>query len=121
MERIKIISHLGKKILFSDFSYLQTKEEIAEIIREMKAYIKAQAPKSVYTLTSIEEMHFNNDIKDLFTEFTKSNKPYVRAGAVLGVSGLKLFIFNGIMKISGRDIKCFSSIEQAKSWLVGQN
>ena len=74
----------------------------------------------MYSLTSLEGMHFNNTIKEMFAEIAKSNKPYVKAGAIIGITGLKQFMFNGIMKLSGRDVKCFDSIEQAKSWLVNQ-
>jgi hypothetical protein len=121
MERIQIINYQGKKILSIDFSNLQTVEEIAALMKEIKEYIHIQPPLSVYSLTNIEGMHFNNTIKDMFSEIAKSNKPFVRAGAIVGVTGLKQILFNGIMKLSGRDLKCFSAVEPAKNWLVMQN
>jgi len=121
MNRTQIIEHKGKKIIFVDFSNLHNIEEIQAVAEESKKYVHAQPPKSAYTLTSVENTHFNNVIKDIFTELAKSNKPYVKAAALLGVTGLKQILFNGIMKLSGRDLKSFSSIDQAKDWLASDD
>ena len=51
----------------------------------------------------------------------KKNKSYIKASAIVGITGLKQIVFNGLMRITGRDIKSFSTIEQAKSWLISQN
>jgi hypothetical protein len=66
-------------------------------------------------------MHFNNEIKELFQNFIKGNKPYVKAGAVIGLNGLQQIIYNGLMKLTGREIKSFASFESAKDWLVGKS
>ena len=121
MNRTQIIHHRGKKIFFHDYSTLQSSDEIGGIMKEVKAYIHAQAPMSVYSLASIEGMHFNNTIKDMFSELLKSNKAYVKASAIVGVTGLKQIVFNGIMRITGRDVKAFSSLELAKDWLAQQS
>jgi len=121
MNRTQTINYQGKTIFLLDFSNLSAIDEINAVAHEAKAFIHRQAPHSQYTLTNIEGMHFNNQIKDIFVELAKSNKPYVRAGAIVGVTGMKQILFNGIMKLTGRDIKSFSSAEQAKSWLVAQN
>jgi hypothetical protein len=118
MERLQILNYQGKKILFIDFSNLQSIEEIGEVMNDIQSYVHVQPPLSVYSLTTLEGMHFNNTIKEMFAEIAKSNKPYVKAGAIVGITGLKQIMFNGIMKLSGRDVKCFDSIEQAKSWLA---
>jgi hypothetical protein len=53
-------------------------------------------------------------------EYVASNKPYVVAAAVIGVTGMKQFIYNTVMKFSGRTIMLFDTIEQAKEWLAKQ-
>jgi hypothetical protein len=65
-------------------------------------------------------MHFNNDVKEIFAAFAKGNKDYIKASAVIGVSGLRQFMFNNIMKISGRDVKSFNDPNAAKDWLLNQ-
>jgi len=120
MARTQTIEYLGKKIFFIDFSNLKTFEEINAVTKEAKSYIHSQPPKSVSTLTSVEATHFNNEIQRMFTEYIKSNKNYVKASAVIGVTGLKQILYNTMMKLSGRDTRSFDTIELAKSWLVSQ-
>jgi len=121
MNRTQIINYRGKKVFFHDYSSLQSVDEIALVMKEVRAYIHIQPLMSVYSLASIEGMHFNSTIKDMFNELLKSNKAYVKASAIVGVTGLKQIVFNGIMRISGRDVKAFSSLELAKDWLAQQN
>ena len=79
MNRTQIINYRRKTIFFHDYSTLQSSEDIGMIMKEVKAYIHAQPLMSVYSLASIEGMHFNTTIKDLFNELLKSNKPYVKS------------------------------------------
>jgi len=37
------------------------------------------------------------------------------------LSGLQRIVYNGIMKITGRDIRSFETIEIAKDWLVSKD
>jgi hypothetical protein len=120
MERTLNINHQGKNIYYMDFGSLQKVEEINSVIAEAKQYIQKQTPSSILALTNLEGMHFNNQIKELFTDFVKGNKPYVKASAIIGIHGLKQIVFNGIMKITGRDLRSFSDIESAKTFLVSQ-
>ena len=121
MPKTQQLVHNRKTIFHMDFSNLNNVPEIKSLINESVRYIRSQPFGSVLTLTSIQGMHFNNEIKDLFSDFIKGNKPYVKAGAVLGVSGLQQIIYNSLMKITGRDIKAFSNSEEAKNWLADKN
>jgi hypothetical protein len=120
MERTQVILHQGKKIVYIDFSNLRMFDEIKTVIEDAKKHIHGQPPLSVLTLTSVEETHFNSEIKDLFTAYISSNKPYVKARAILGVTGLKQVIYNGMIKFTGNNIRAFTKAEDAKNWLVSQ-
>jgi hypothetical protein len=119
--RSRIITHKGKEILFQDFSGLKTAEEVNAVINESRVYFRSQPIGTAMSLANIQEMHFNNQIKDLFMNFVRENKPYMKASAIIGVTGLKQVVFNGIMKLTGRDVKSFNDENQAKEWLVSQN
>ncbi len=121
MKKLEILQHEGKEIYFMDFSGMKDENEIQALIAEGKRHIRTKAPNSVYSLTNIEEMHFSTEIKDLFTDFIKGNKSYIKASAVLGVSGLRQIVFNGVMKITGREIRLFDNAEVAKKWLVSHS
>jgi hypothetical protein len=120
MERTQLINHKGLQIFYIDFSDLQIAEDVEEVAVKIRAYIRSKPAKSIYTLTNVEGTHFNSSIKNIFSELAKNNNPYVKAGAIIGVSGLKQIMFNGIMKLSGRDVKCCSTIDEAKEWLLKQ-
>jgi hypothetical protein len=121
MARTQTILFKGKQIYLMDFSNIKNSQEISTIINEATKHIRNQPLASVFTLTNLEGMHFNNEIRELFHDFIKGNKPFVKAGAVIGLSSLQQLIYNGLMKMTGRDIKSFSDIDNAKTWLFGHN
>jgi hypothetical protein len=118
MQRVQQIKHNGKMIFFMDFSDLISESEIKEVVRESIGFIRIQSTESLLTLTIISGMHFSSKIKDIFNDFIAGNKPYVKAGAVVGLSGLQTIVYNGLMKVTGRNIKSFQTQEAAKDWLT---
>jgi len=120
MNRTTTMNYQGKNIYLIDFSSLKSENEIKIVIDEAKNHIRMQSPRSLIVLCKINEMHFNNQIKDIFIDFVKGNKPFVKASAVLGVNGLRQILFNGIMKLTGRDVRSFDEEIKAKEWLVLQ-
>ena len=121
MAKPQQLVHNRKAIFHMDFSNLNNPLEIKDLINESIRYIRVQPPLSTLTLTNVQGMHFSNEIKGMFNDFIKGNKPYVKAGAVTGLSGLQQIVYNGLMKVTGRDIKAFSNAEEAKNWLAGIN
>jgi hypothetical protein len=118
--KTKMINHQGVNIYYIDFSNLGSAPEVDQVMKESKSFIRSQKPASMITLANIEGMHFNGDIKELFTEFVSGNKPYVKASAIVGVSGLKQIVFNAIVKMTGREIRAFENVNVAKDWLVAK-
>ncbi|HOO84789.1 MAG TPA: hypothetical protein PLS94_09510 [Prolixibacteraceae bacterium] len=121
MNRCYFIDHKGTRIYYIDFTNLRTEKEIEEVMIESKTLIRSSSKKSMINLANIEGMHFNNTIKELFTEYVKGNADYVQKSAIIGVTGLKRIVFNGIMKLTGRDVNCLNSVEEAKNWLTSPN
>jgi len=101
-----------------DFSNAKSMLEIEPIINESIAYIRKQPINSVTGLTNLENMFFSNEVKNAFSTFLQGNKPYMIKSAVFGMSGLARILFNGLMKITGRDVRSFEKIEEAKDFLV---
>ncbi|OGW37137.1 MAG: hypothetical protein A2010_00025 [Nitrospirae bacterium GWD2_57_9] len=61
---------------------------------------------------------FDDQVRDGMKEFALHNKPYVKAGAVIGITGLKRIIYGAVMAFSRRKIESFDDREQAKQWLA---
>lgn len=119
MSKVKPIYHRGRQILFLDFSGCRI-NEFFKTIEEAKKLIREQPQNSVLTLTDVTAARYNSEVVQALKEFTKGNKPFVRAGAVIGIDGLKRIIYNSVMYFSGRNLTAFDDTEKAKDWLVEQ-
>ncbi len=115
--RIKFIRHEEKEILFLDFSNSGT-DEVLKIIEDAKRVISARPEGSLLTLTDVTNARFNEKVGDGMKQLTAHNRPYVRAAAVVGITGLKKIIFGAVMAFAKRNIESFDDVEQAKQWLV---
>lgn len=63
---------------------------------------------------------FDTETVDILKEFTASNKPYVKASAVVGIKGLKKMMLDLVSKFSGRTFKQCDTREEAAKWLAQQ-
>lgn len=118
MKQPEIIYHKGKTILYLDFTNMKDKDEIMKLEEEGAIYIRKQPLNSVLTLTNMENMFFNNELKKWFEDKVKGNAPYVKAGAVIGMTGLISIMYNAFVTVTGRSIRSFKSREEALDYLV---
>jgi hypothetical protein len=116
-ERVKFITHQEKEILFLDFSNSKA-DEVLKIIDDAKRVISAKPMNSLLTLTDVTNARFDEAVNSGMKEFTAHNRPYVKAAAVVGITGLKKVIFGAVMAFSKRNIASFDDAEQAKCWLA---
>lgn len=116
-DRVKFIKHREKEILLLDFSNSGT-DEVLKIIEDAKRVISTMPENSLLTLTDVTNARFNEEVGDGMKQFSAHNKPYVKAAAVVGITGLKKIIFGAVMAFSRRNLESFDDMEQAKRWLV---
>ncbi len=121
MQNPQLINHQGKTIFFMDFSGLRDFDEIKLVISKSIEYIRSQPDKSLLTLTNLDGIHFNTEIKNLFTDFISGNKPHIKASSVIGMSGLLRIVYNGLMRLTGRDIRSFDNKNVALDWLTSKS
>lgn len=117
MGSAKYIVHEGKEILLIDFSGCKP-DEIVKVTEESKKMIQTKPQNSVLTLTYVQNATFNSDVIDTLKNFTLFNKPYVKAGCVVGLSGLQKTIYTVVTRFSGRSLPLFDNLEEAKNWLI---
>ncbi len=118
MSGTKTINYKGVNIFYMDFSNAKSREEIKKVMDESISYIRTKEHNSVVALTNMTDMFFNNDIRNDFQEFLKGNKPYIKISSVFGMSGLARFLFNSLMKVTGRDVRSFEKMEDAQEFLI---
>jgi hypothetical protein len=57
-------------------------------------------------------------VNEILSEYSKGNRPFVRKSAVVGLSGVKSFFFDMVVRLSSRrDLKPFNAIDDAVAWL----
>lgn len=120
MSRTRTLSYNGHELFEMDFSNLRDLNLINEVMRDAAVFIRTKPKGSVICITTIEGMHFNNEIKAAFQAFIKENKPYIKSSAAVGLSGLQGIMFNGLMKVTGRNIKSFPTLAEAQKWLISK-
>ncbi len=120
MERIKFIDYKDKKILLEDFSGLKPGEEFYEILEEARKTIHSQPASSVLALFDATDAYFDQNVINQMKEFTASNTPYIKASAVVGITGLLKIALMTVTKFAKRDFKPFNTREEALEWLVAR-
>jgi hypothetical protein len=118
MSRVTFINHRGVDILYIDWSNAAA-WEIREAMHEAKRVIASQPRASVRTLTNVQDVTMDNATTEMLRDYMAANKPYVLAGAVVGLNDLKMIAFNLINRVTGRNLRAMDDLEDAKEWLAG--
>ena len=82
--------------------------------------IGKEPPSSVRTLTDVTGSRVTSAIRNALHELTKANKPYVVAGAVVGVTGLQSVILRGIVQVTRRRLVAKDTRAEAMEWLANE-
>ena len=116
------LNHKNKKIFCLDITDLQMKDaqEIQKHVEQAKQKIRRQPPKSVLHITNVTHTGFNTDVTNIIKEYAKHNTPYIKASAIVGMTGLQKIIYTAIKAFTGRDFYLANTMEEAKEWLVKQ-
>lgn len=120
MERTRFIEHQGKKVLLLDYTGIRDSAEALREIERTKEIVARQPPGSLRVLTDVTGAHYDTRIVQAMKELAAHNAPYVRASAVVGVSGLMKVVYSAIILFSKRKIQLTDTREQALEWLAGQ-
>jgi hypothetical protein len=119
MERVRFKEHKWRRILLIDFSNCSI-DEALKTMKEAEKIIRVQPKGSLLILTDVTNARYNLEAVERLKEFTKGNKPYVRASAVVGLDGIKKIIYDAVVMFSKRFFPVFDDREKAKDWLIEQ-
>ena len=119
--RTRFIEHAGRKILLLDFSNITDPQLALDAIAEARATVARQQPdESLLTLTDVTGSRFDSGVLKAIRELAEHNRPYVRAGAVVGLDGLLKVVYNTLVLLTGRDLRSFDDAASAKAYLLQQ-
>lgn len=117
--KVMFIRYKDKEILLIDFSNCNIEEGL-QIIEKVKNIISQQPEHSLLTLTDVSGSRYNKEVVRRLKDLAEFNRPHVKAGAVVGVSGLKKVVYDTIMRFTKRTMPVFATREEALEWLIIQ-
>ena len=116
--RTTFTTHKGVRICVLDFSNVASESEALHAIDEAKVLIGREPKGSVRTLTDVTGSRVTSTIRSALHDLTKANKPYVVAGAVVGVTAIQSVILRGIVQVTGRRLVAKNTRTEAMEWLA---
>ncbi len=117
MDRAKFVEHKGTQIFSMDCRDASL-EDMNTIIEECIHQVRRQPEKSVLTLTIAGGGAFSGDTISRLKQVARDNTPYVKAGAIVGVTGLYKVVFNAVAMFSKRRFYLFDTVEEAMDFLA---
>lgn len=108
------------RICYLDFTNVTDETEALAGIEEARQVIAKEPPKSVYTLTDVSSSLMTPRIRKALQELTAQNKPFVVAGAVVGLTAVQRGALRTIVLLTGRKLEVAQSVEAAVAWLTEQ-
>lgn len=120
MERVNFWKHHDKIIILFDFSGCN-ESEFLKVLEDARSVVRTLKKDTLLTLVDVTNTESNERTNKAIKSFAEENKPYVKAGAVVGVFGIKKLVFQMVMKFTGRkNLKLFNTVREAKEWLTQQ-
>jgi hypothetical protein len=116
-KRVNFIRHKAVEILSIDWSNAAA-EEILAAIEDAKTMIRSRPERSVRTLTNVTGARLDRRVTEVLKDYVAHNKPYVLAGAVVGLNDLKTVIFNFVNRATGRSLRALGTVDEARDWLA---
>ena len=116
------INYKDKKILCLDVAglKLQDKPELQKHVEYAEQLIRKYPPKSILLLTNVLDTGFDTEVAAIMGAYADHNTPYVKASALVGVSGVKKVVLTAIKAMIGRDFYLAETVEEAQEWLIRQ-
>lgn len=118
MERTRFIEHQGNRILVLDFAGVRDPDEALREIAHSREVVARQPPASLLVMTLVRDARYNAAVLQGMKELAAHNAPYVRASAVVGMSGLHRIAYQAVILFSKRNIKVFDQEPDALAWLT---
>lgn len=119
--RLRFLQHADRPVLMIDLSGLRDASAVLAEIRTARDLAARQPPASLLVLTLVRGTAHSPVLLDALRELAGRNKPFVRAGAVVGMEGVYRMLYRTMVRFSGRNIEAFDEVGPALDWLITQD
>jgi len=120
MERVRFITHRGKRVLLIDHTR-STPEELLQTMNEVERTIAAEPSESLLTLSDFTGTEFDKAAADRMKVVAAKDRPHVRRAAVVGAESIPDVYFHNLESFSARHFPQFRTREEALDWLTGDD
>jgi hypothetical protein len=116
-DRIRYITHQGKRILFVDCSHC-TADELEKMSHLVPSFVSTQPKGSVLLLADFTGSKFDRDAIERLKKDAVFDRPYLKRSAWFGTDTLPHVFYEHLKNFSQRDLPTFKTKEEALDWLV---
>ena len=120
MERVRFITHHGKRVLLIDHSH-STPEELRRTMDEVERIIAAEPADSVLTLSDFTGTGFDKRAADRMKVVAAKDRPHVHRAAFVGGESIPEVYFHNLESFSARQFPNFKTREEALEWLTSDD
>ena len=120
MERVRFITHRGKRVLLIDHTG-STSAEMRRTMDEVEYVVNAEPPNSLLTLSDFTATQFDKALADRMKVVAAKDRPHVRRAALVGAESIPDVYFHNLESFSARHFPKFKTREEALDWLTGDD
>jgi len=115
--RIRFISHQGKKIFLIDLSNCSA-AEVKKIAEYVPKFVAANPKGSLLLLADFTGAEFDREAVTTMKEGAVFDRPYLKKSAWVGTENLPKVFYEHLKIFSQRDLPTFKTREEALDYLV---
>jgi hypothetical protein len=119
MDRVRFITHRGKKVLFLDYQNATEAQALA-MIRDRRRVVAEQPKNSLLTVADLTGATFTKKVVEEIKAATVLDRPYVRRAALVGVESAPKGLIDAVSTFSHRKWAQFNSVPEALDWVVAE-
>jgi hypothetical protein len=115
---IKWITYKGKEILYLDIGVTKSNEDVKELLEEVVKIIQSRPKDSILYLTNMDGAYISAIAMQYYKDAGIEAAESVKAWAAFGLNNLKVLLLSELRRKYGITAQEFTSIDEAKNWLI---
>ncbi len=119
MPNVTTSFHNGKRLVEIDFGGCKP-GAFGPVVEQAMKVISAGPAGSVLAMTRFENVRFDPGTVVEMQRFASAAQPYLRANALVGITGLKKVVFGGIKPLYRTPVELFDDPAAARDWLTSR-
>ncbi len=119
MANVTTTMHNGKRIVEIDFDGCKP-GQYAPVVAQAMKIISTGMPGSVLAMTRFENVRFDPATVLEMQRFASAAQPYLKANALVGITGMKKVVFGGVKPLYKIPVELFDDPQAARDWLTAR-